>query len=697
MQEGLCMNNSGMVKEILDLLTRNKAGMSLSRLARELCVSPEDKILLRKIIRKMESEDLVLKLRKRYFIRPRSNIARGRFTSSPRGFGFVIPEDEHLADIFVPARFAGGAHHGDVVEVRFKERGNKGKPEGRVVKILQRGKQSLLGICRVQDGQVFFLAFGSASSQEVPIVCKRHPLPESGEVVRVHRDTLVLEEVLGGLDVPGVDTRVIIDKYGLEYKFSTEALEEAKKIPDRVTLLQKNQRIDHTGWQTFTIDGDNAQDFDDAVSIKPLPDGGFLLGVHIADVSEYVRPKTALDRDAKVRGTSVYFPDLTLPMLPEKLSNRICSLRPREEKLTISVVMKIDREGRIRDVDIHPSLIRPVERMTYNSVLKIIEGDKKEQEKFSFLVQDLLQMRDLSQALRARRVSEGGLDFDLTEPELVYKEGSLFSVVPAEANQAHHIIEEFMVLANEAVARFLSAEDVPLIFRVHPKPLTADLDDLRELLLHFNIHLPKSNKIASKDLQQALEHVRNKPEEKFVTLRVLRSLRLAAYSDENYGHYGLAKEEYTHFTSPIRRYPDLIVHRLLKQTLKKQKMDREGLKEMAQHCSKQERTAEEAEKDLVEWRIYRLLKKKLGDEFEGTIVDITKAGLIVELDDYFVDGLILYSDLGGDYFARKTEKILVGRKSGKSYELGSRIRTVLVSVNPMLRRMNLVLSSRTEQ
>jgi len=686
------MNHSGLVKEVLSILSRNKGGMSLSRLTRELRISPEEKILLRKSVKTLESQGLILRLRKKYFIRPRSNITQGRFTTSPRGFGFVIPEGEYLEDIFVPAHSAGGAFHGDLVEVQYRERGKKGKPEGRVVRILQKGKQSLLGLCRIQSGQVFFLAFAAASSQEVRIDCAGHPVPKSGDVARVHRDTLVLEEILGSLDDPGVDTRVVIERYDLEDVFSQEAREEAKKIPNTLLSQQKKGRVDHTGWQTVTIDGENAKDFDDAVSIKSLSDRGYLLGVHIADVAEYVRAETALDRDAQDRGTSVYFPDLTLPMLPEELSNGICSLRPREEKLTISVVMEIDHNGQVLNVDIHPSWIRTVERMTYNSVLKIIENDDAERKKFAPLVQDLLHMRDLSQILRAKRINEGGLDFDLTEPELVYKHGSLRSVISVEANQAHHIIEEFMVLANEAVARFFSSKAAPLIYRVHPKPLFADLERLRELLLHFNIELPKSKRMGSKDLQSALEQVKGKAEEKFVTLRVLRSLRLAVYSDENYGHFGLAKEEYTHFTSPIRRYPDLIVHRTLKLILEKRKIGEEELAAIAHHCSGRERAAEEAEKDLVEWRIYRFLKKKLGDEFEGIIVDFTKAGLIVALDDYFVDGLIPYSDLGGDYFYKKTDSVLIGKKTGKSFELGSRIRVVLVSVDPILRRMNLMLS-----
>ena len=686
------MNNSGLAREILNLLARNKGGMSLSRLVRELRISPEKKILLRKNVKTLESQGLIVKLRKRYFIRPRSNVVQGRFTSSPRGFGFVIPEGEYVEDIFVPAHSAGGAFHGDFVEVHYRQRGKKGKPEGRVVRILRKGKQSLYGLCRVQSGQVFFMAFAAASPQEMPINCAGHSVPKSGDVVRVHRDTLVLEEVLGSPDDQGVDTRVIIERYNLEDVFSEEAREEAKKIPNTLTSQQKMGRVDHTGWQTITIDGDNAKDFDDAVSIKLLSNRNYLLGVHIADVAEYVQPETTLDRDAQDRGTSVYFPDLTLPMLPEKLSNGICSLRPREEKLTISVVMEIDCNGQVLNVDIHPSWIRTVERMTYNSVLKIVEDDDSERKKFTPLLQDLLHMRDLSQILREKRTNEGGLDFDLTEPELVYKQGSLQSVIPVEANQAHHIIEEFMVLANEAVARFFSSKSVPLIYRVHPKPLPADLESLRELLLHFNIELPKSKRMGSKDLQSALDQVKGKPEEKFVTLRVLRSLRLAVYSDENYGHFGLAKEEYTHFTSPIRRYPDLIVHRILKFILEKCKIGGEELAAIARHCSERERAAEEAERDLVEWRIYRFLKKKLGDEFEGIIIDFKKAGLIVALNDYFVDGLIPYSDLGGDYFYKKTENVLIGKKTGKSFELGSRIRVILVSVDPILRRMNLMVS-----
>ncbi len=685
-----------MVKQILSLLSRNKGGMSLSRISRELGLSSEDKVSLRKQIRKLEGQGIVLKLRKKYFLRPRSNITQGKFVSSGRGYGFVIPEEEHLEDIFVPARFAGDAYHGDLVEVHYRERGRGAKPEGRVIRILEKERESLLGMSRVQAGRIFFLPFGGATLQEMPIKCNGNRFPSPGEVIRVRRDTLCLEEILGDLDKPGVDVRVIIERHGLEDEFSSEALEEAKSIPDAVAHQQRKGRIDHTDWPTVTIDGENAQDFDDAVSIKSLPNGNYLLGVHIADVSHYVHPGTALDKDAFKRGTSVYFPDLTLPMLPEKLSNQVCSLRPQEEKLTVSVVMEIDQKGEVLHADFYPSLIRTAERMTYNSVLKIIRGDGEEKKRYVPLVQDLIQMWRLSRILRAKRIEEGGLDFDLTEPELVYKEGSLSSVIPFEANEAHHIIEEFMVLANESVASFLAAKDIPLIYRVHPKPLLSDLDNLRELLDTLRITLPPSRKINSKDLQHVLEQAKGKSEEKFVTLQVLKSLRLAEYSVENDGHYGLAKERYTHFTSPIRRYPDLMVHRILKGSFHQDEVQPEGLISVARHCSQRERAAEEAEKDLVEWRIFRFLKQKLGDEFEGVIVGIMKAGLMVELDDYLVQGLVPFRDLGNDYYLKRSEKILVGKKSGKAYRLGSRTKVVLVSVNPILRRMDLMIASSME-
>jgi ribonuclease R len=681
-----------MESEILALLRKRREGLSFQRIAKELYILPKEKQLLRKTLRRLEGLGVVLKLKRQYFVPAKSNIVKGRFIASRRGYGFVSPEGGSSDDIFVPARYSGGALKGDVVEVLYREKGKKGKPEGRVIRIIKKETERMLGLYKERSGQAFFLPFDSPSPEEIPLAAEKHLSPVSGMIVEVDRDSKRLTEVLGMPDDQGVDTRVVIKKYNLASSFAEEALAEAAKCSLEIRPQDISERKDYRNWKIVTIDGENAQDFDDAVNVRKLRNGHFLLGVHIADVSHFVKPGTALDADAYDRGTSVYFPDLTLPMLPEKLSNDICSLRPKEERFTFSALHEINSRGEVLKTEFHPSLIRTAERMTYDSVYRIIEGDKQEREKFPDLVPDLLLMRDLACLLRARRAEEGSLDFDLLEPELVYKEGSLHSIVPFEHNEAHRLIEEFMLVANEAVASYLGGKSVPFIYRIHPPPGVKDLERLREILAHFGLSLPSPKKTRSQDLRQVLKEVEGKVEEKFISLRVLRSLKLAVYSEENMGHYGLAKKEYTHFTSPIRRYPDLVVHRILKKVLRQERAKINSLSSVALHCSQEERNAEEAEKELMEWRIYRFLKGKLGDEFEGIIVDITKAGLVVELEDYFVDGIVSYSDLGGDYYFKRSEKTLIGRRTGRKYELGDRLRVTLASVDPILRRMGLTLS-----
>jgi ribonuclease R len=686
-----------MDSDIVLLLRKRREGLSFQKIARELHLSPREKQKLSKSLKRMEGQRIVLRLKRKYYVPAKTNLIRGRFSPSLRGFGFVTPENRLSEDIFIPARFTAGACRDDLVEVLYREKGKKGKPEGRVVRIVKVGKKTLLGFYNERMGSPFFLPFDSPSSEEVPLMGDRPPSLRSGMVIEVDRKTKRLTEILGLPDEPGVDTRVIIKMFNLASSFSKDALNGAKELSGRITAQDKEGRKDYRNWTSMTIDGENAQDFDDAVSIKALKSGHFLLGVHIADVSHFVKPDTSLDADAFERGTSVYFSDLTLPMLPERLSNNICSLRPQEDKLTFSALLEIDRKGEIVKAKFNPSLIRTAERMTYNSVFRIFEGNEKERKKYSRLVPDLLLMRKLASILRKRREEEGSLDFDLLEPELVYKEGDLHSVIPLERNEAHQLIEEFMLAANEAVARFLIQKNVPLLNRIHPKPDQEALGKLKEILAHFGLSLPVPRKIRSQDLQRVLKDVEGKIEEKFVSLRVLKSLKLAVYSEENAGHYGLAKKEYTHFTSPIRRYPDLVVHRILKRVLESEEGKKSSLSSVALHCSERERTAEEAERELLKWRIFRLLKKKLGEEFDGIIVDITKAGLIVELDGYLVDGLVSYSDLGGDYFHKRSEKTLVGKRTGRKFELGDRVNVLLASVDPILRRMSLVLSQKIKK
>lgn len=680
-----------MDSEIISLLRKRREGLSLQKIIRELHLSPSQKTVLRKRLERLRTKGMILRLKRKYYLPFKANLIRGRFIPSSRGFGFVSPVEGLAEDIFIPARYCEGARRGDVVEVLYRKKGREGKPEGRVISIVKREAETLIGLFKERWGNPYFLPFDS--SEEIPLALERNRSLQPGMIIEVDRDTMRLYQVLGLPDDPGVDSQVIIKKYRLSSSFPKEVLAEAENLSFKLTSQEKEGRKDYRDWITVTIDGENAQDFDDAVSIKKLRDGDFLLGVHIADVSHYVQPDSRLDEEAFRRGSSVYFPDLTLPMLPEILSNNICSLRPKEEKLSFSVLLHINRDGHVVEADFHPSLIQTEERMTYASVYKIFQEDKKERQMFSLLVPDLLLMRELAQLLRKRRRDAGSLDFDLLEPELIYKEGSLHSVVPIVPNEAHQVIEEFMLAANEAVACYLSQKNVPMIYRIHPSPSVKGLERLREIVAHFNLFLPPPKKIGSKDLQRVLKEVEGRFEEKFVSLQVLKSMKLAVYSAENFGHYGLAKKVYTHFTSPIRRYPDLVVHRLLKSILRKEKVGGSSLSSVALHCSQQERLAEEAERELLEWRIYRFLKRKLGEEMEGTIVDIVRAGLVVELDDYLVDGLVSFTDLAGDYYLRRSEKTLVGRRTGKTYELGDRLRVNLVSVNPIARRLGLTLSA----
>lgn len=686
-----------MVHKIVSLLKKRREGMSFQRLVRELHFSPRDKHQLKRALQKLENQGIVLRIKRKYFVSARSNLMRGKFIASAKGYGFVIPEGGLQEDIFIPAGHSAGALDEDFVEVLYRKWGKKGKPEGRVIRILKKGKKRIIGLFKEYWGKPYFLPLETPFGQDLPLIVTKNFSPLNGMIVEAERETKRLTDILGMPDEPGVDTEAVIRRYDLPSSFPQKALEEARSIPTEIPAKEKKVRKDYRNWVTVTIDGETAQDFDDAVSVSKLGNRRFLLGVHIADVSHYVQPDSSLDEDAYKRGTSIYFPDRTLPMLPEELSNNICSLRPKEERLTFSVILEIDRGGNVLKRTFHPSLIQTKARMTYRSVYKIIEGDEKERRKFCELVPDLMLMKELACLLRRKRKGEGSLDFDLTEPELVYREGTLISVLPFERNEAHQVIEEFMVAANEAVASYLSGRNIPLIYRIHPKPREDDLKKLREMLAHFGIYLPQERRIKSEDLQKALDQAEGKPWEKFIDIQVLKSFQLALYSEENRGHYGLAKKAYTHFTSPIRRYPDLVVHRILRKALRGEDPKSSSLSSMALNCSQQDRKAEEAERELLEWRIYRFLKQKLGEEVEGTIVNISKAGLVVELDNYFVDGVVFFADLGGDYYVKKSEKSLIGRRTGRRFELGDRVKGILVSVDPILRRINMILTSDKEE
>jgi ribonuclease R len=675
--------------KVLALLKKHKGGLPFDEILTELGVKRRDRAKALEEIRKLEARGQVRYLRSRFLLAEKTDLVRGRFVTARPGFGFVTPEGGGQ-DIFIPARHAQGALPGDEVTVVVNERGKFGKPEGKIEGILKKGRTALLGIYRERGGVPLLQPFDSPSQDDVPLKSRGKLGPAPGMIVEADRASLAVTRVFGMPEDPGVDAQVVIRRYGLRPQFPEEVLSEAAGIPDVLSAGAIEGRRDFRDWPSVTIDGEKAQDFDDAVSIRRLPAGGWLLGVHIADVSHYVRPASPLDHEAFERSTSVYFPDLTLPMLPEKLSNDLCSLRPREPRLTVSALMDIGDDGRVRRTEFAPSIIRTAHRMTYTSVFKIFEGDTAEAKAYADVVPDLLLMRELARVLRKRRLAEGSLDFDLVEPELIYEEGKLLAVAAAGRNEAHRLIEEFMVTANVAVATAFSEKKIPAIYRVHPPPDVGDLEKLRDLILNFGLTLPEPAKVRSNDLQRVLKKAEGLPGEKFVGRQVLRAMKLAVYSTGNVGHYGLAQDHYTHFTSPIRRYPDLVVHRILKGLLAHEEPGRLPLDAMAAKSSERERNAGEAEQALLEWRIFRMLKDRLGDEFSGMVVDVIKAGLIVEVEEYFVSGLLPFDSLRGDYEPKPAARRLRPRRLRKTFDLGDEVRVILVSCDPALRRMSFV-------
>jgi ribonuclease R len=753
------------------------------------------------------------------------NLVAGRLTMHRDGFGFVIPDSKSLSpslrarltgDIFIPPHLIGNAMHGDLVLVDIGNVRPDGRAEGRIVRPVRRAHPTVVGtfhygkqrnVVRPMDSKItqeIVIPAGmeiptSSLSPVSSVVRKDGPQGtqrtqrQAGSVDRVlgaeaarktewdDLEGVVVDveitdwpsptqnprgrvvEILGREDDFGVDVEIMIRKFHLPHHFPAATLEEAQEAPVTISADELTRRRDFRELPIVTIDGETARDFDDAVLVQMLPNGNFELQVHIADVAQYVTPGSALDQEARLRGTSVYFPDRAVPMLPLELSTDICSLRPQVERLVLSCVMEMDHHGEIVGYELCEGVIRSAERMTYTAVNAVLENDAAMLERYAPLVPKFELMRDLALILNKKRQRRGSIDFDLPEPVIEFDElGLMKSIGRSERNIANRLIEEFMLSANECVAQHLESKSIASLYRVHEKPDAKRVYDFEVIAATFGyslgvgalpihrvqmkadrraaygtgkrvheIEIPKEVHITPRMYQKLTEKIAGKPEERILSYLMLRSLKQARYSDENLGHFALAAASYTHFTSPIRRYPDLIVHRILKSVLRSEGGTAAGLRAagppgsavptqdepaspwskrrtrlsvpqevlvgpigveelhaIAEESSQAERRADEAERELMEWKKVKFMQDRVGELFDGLVTSVTKFGFFVELADLFVEGLVPLNTLTDDrYTYHENTREIIGQRSGKIYHLGQKIRVLVDRIDPVEKKI----------
>ena len=796
---------------------RRQAGFK--QLVRELGVHGEARRELHEHLTKLvRSGQLVQSPGDRYAI-PQSqsgkNLITGRLSMHRDGFGFVIPEASSLdpklkaqltGDIFIPPPAIGSAMHGDRVLVEVGAIRPDGRAEGRIVRPVSRAHATVVSTFHYGRGRNYVTPVDQKIAQEVGIppgmeYPSSRELSHSGDgkpsrtgrpgareahrvlgeeaARRANWDDLEgvivnveitdwptatqnprgrVIEILGYPDDFGVDVEIIIRKFHLPHQFPPEVLEEAQAIEPVIPAPELRQRRDFRSLQIVTIDGETARDFDDAVAVRQLENGNYELQVHIADVAQYVTPDSALDQEARLRGTSVYFPDRAVPMLPLELSTDICSLRPQVDRLVMSCVMEIDHHGEIVSYELSPGVIRSAERMTYTAVNAVLEGDPATRRRYAPLTAMFEMMRDLALILNRKRERRGSIDFDLPEPVIEFDEhGLMKSITRSERNIAHRLIEEFMLSANECVAQHLQNQRVASLYRIHEKPDAKRVYEFEVIAATFGyslgigalpiqrmqfkadrrasygtgkrareVEIPGEVHITPRMYQKLTEKIAGKPEERILSYLMLRSLKQARYSEENLGHFALGATTYTHFTSPIRRYPDLIVHRILKEVLRNEEtavsrrasgrggevvatpwskrrddgahreslapvggpIPLEELHDIAEESSQSERRADDAERELMEWKKVKFMQERVGQDFDGLIISVTKFGFFVELTDLFVEGLVPLVSLTDDrYTYHENTREIIGQRTGKTYRLGQKLRVLVDRIDPVEKKI----------
>ena len=818
------LNDSAILKKI-DRQPRHTAGFQ--QLVRELGVHGDGRRELSQHLRKLVSRGQLVQVDSDRYATPQAatgkNMVAGRLTMHRDGYGFVIPDPKSLddrlkvslqGDIFIPPPVIGTAMHGDRVLAEITVVRPDGRAEGRIVRVVGRAHPTVAGTFHYGSRQNYVRPMDEKITQDI-IIPRGMEYPEEespgkalkskhrvlGEEARrtqwTNLDGVVVDveiidwptahqdprgrvvEILGYEDDFGVDVEIIIRKFHLPHRFPQDVLEQAQSAEAIIPAHELRQRRDYRNLPIVTIDGETARDFDDAVLVQRLENGNYELQVHIADVAHYVTEGSPLDEEARLRGTSVYFPDRAVPMLPLELSTDICSLRPKVDRQVVSCVMEIDHHGDVVDYEISEGVIRSAERMTYTDVNLCLEGDAHARKRYAHLVHHFELMRELEEILNRKRQRRGSIDFDLPEPVIEFDENGLMqSITRSERNIAHRIIEEFMLAANESVAQYLENKRVPAIYRIHEKPDPKRVYEFETIAAKFGyslgvgalpvqrmqmktdrrasygsgrrpreIEIPKEVHITPRMYQKLTQKIAGKPEERILSFLMLRSLRQARYSEMNEGHFALAAPTYTHFTSPIRRYPDLIVHRILKAVLhdppgqKSSSAERlsgtlrlgsgqapkavpsrtseaheeavspwskrrdhaahreavtplegpiplEELHEFAEESSQSERRADEAERELMEWKKVKFMQDRVGEVFDGLIVSVTKFGFFVELTDLFVEGLVPLQTLTDDrYTYHENTKQIIGQRTRKTYSLGDRVRVLVDRIDPVEKKI----------